>query len=572
MPIAIALMGGLGNQLFQYAMGRSLQKRGYEVVFKKRDLLPASNEPHALNKPQYGLDGFKTKIVFGDSDGPEITDSNMTFRPDIYDPPRNCTLTGHWQSERYIECVADELRKEFVPKNFPKKDVSELLNKILNTSDSVGVHVRRGDYVSLQDYHGLMPIAYYQNCINSIRQKYPHAKPFIFSDDPDWCHENIEGEIISTGDRFWDMHLMSQCQHAVISNSSYGWWAAFLGDNKADRIVCAPRKWFVVEHLDSRDMIPRRWQLMGSLSTDKTIVTVAVGKREYTGKQNEEELIGKPFSDNLDRFVHQMQVNSPGAKIMTFKDVLPVGSPTHEDSPYEFKIHAIEEARRLGYTKILWADSSVIAVRSLETIWNLVEKQGYWISINGPNTNYEWISDEALKLIDRQRNEMKKVPQVICTAFALNFLNPTAVQFFEEYKRLAKLGVFRGPWTNEKLQASSNPDVLGHRHDQSAASWICYNLKMSLTKEPAMFLANEPEFPHFYAGCSLFIERNGKKLDEIRGLHPPYLSNIYPGADWADRVLDNGRITPKSNDKERQDRIESARKFREQRDSQRGRR
>lgn len=256
--INVTLMGGLGNQMFQYALGRSLQLRGREVTYRRRDL-PDGNEatPHKFNTPFYGLDGLRTKVTFGDPHGPHIEDTKMLFRQDVYDAPETCILTGHWQTEKYFTGAGSVLREEFIPVDLPEniRLSGEFVGK-----GAVAMHVRRGDYVGMNEtFHGLMPVSYYQEALAIVRAKNPDIRVLIYSDDPAWCHDNLPGKIIVTNNRFWDLYLMSRAEHIIIANSSYSWWSAWIGDGKPGRIVVAPKKWFVTTSVESADIVPDRW-------------------------------------------------------------------------------------------------------------------------------------------------------------------------------------------------------------------------------------------------------------------------------------------------------------------------
>ena len=265
-------MGGLGNQMFQYALGRSLEALGKEVLFE-RGLLDA------CSARTYLLDDLQTSVRFADKVyGPEIVEQGMPFDPQVLAGDA-CTLTGYWQSEKYFREIAKDLRKELVP-TYTKARTREVAAKI--STSSVALHIRRSDSLSVRalPYHGLLcTTAYYNRAVEYIRSRVPEPKFFVFSDDIPWCRANLKLDatfvdhnamsgtcdpagIITKGSRgreCEDLYLMSRCQHAIIANSSFSWWGAWLGDNKQDRIVIAPRQWFVAPNMDARDIVPLRW-------------------------------------------------------------------------------------------------------------------------------------------------------------------------------------------------------------------------------------------------------------------------------------------------------------------------
>ncbi|HOV15035.1 MAG TPA: alpha-1,2-fucosyltransferase, partial [Spirochaetota bacterium] len=139
-------------------------------------------------------------------------------------------------------------------------------NQIKN-SNSVSIHVRRGDYVGnikTLNFHGVCEIDYYIDAINSIKQKVQNPLFFIFSDDIEWCKNNIKDEnsifIDFERDDYVDMYLMTVCKHNIIANSSFSYWAAYLNQN-FDKIVIAPKKWFKDDNQNKRTegLIPEKW-------------------------------------------------------------------------------------------------------------------------------------------------------------------------------------------------------------------------------------------------------------------------------------------------------------------------
>ncbi len=170
--------------------------------------------------------------------------------------------------------------------------------------------------------------------------------------------------------------------------------------------------------------------------------------------------------------------------VMYWTDRMPPGSQTHHRMPYGFKAWAIWAARQAGADLILWVDASILPIRSMEPLWALIERQGYWFSRNG-FPNGQWCSDAALPLLGITREEAWRQEHVVATAFGLNLRSEIGSTFASEYLRLAQNGSFRGPWTNKDGEASADPRVSGHRHDQTAASVLVHRLGMKLTNPPA---------------------------------------------------------------------------------------
>jgi hypothetical protein len=170
--------------------------------------------------------------------------------------------------------------------------------------------------------------------------------------------------------------------------------------------------------------------------------------------------------------------------VMSWTSALPGGSMPHQRMPYHFKAVALRKARESGAELLRWLDSSVNPVRPLDPLWKLIEEQGYWLSENWwPNG--EWCSDASLPLLGVTREETWNQMHVIAGAMGINLKSEIGNRFLDEYIRLSENGSFRGPWKNDHGEASTDPRVRGHRHDQSAASVIAARLGMALTKPPA---------------------------------------------------------------------------------------
>ena len=165
---------------------------------------------------------------------------------------------------------------------------------------------------------------------------------------------------------------------------------------------------------------------------------------------------------------------------------MPPGSPSHQEIPYAFKAWAIEAARNRGADLVLWADACILPIRSMDPLWDLIQRQGYWFSRNSFQ-NGEWCCDAALPLLGITRDEAFEQEHVVATTFGLNLRSEIGATFASEYLRMAQNGSFCGPWVNNAGEASADPRVKGHRHDQSAASVIAHRLGMELTNPPQWF-------------------------------------------------------------------------------------
>jgi len=195
-----------------------------------------------------------------------LGESHYHFDPSILSAPNNVYLKGYWESEKYFLDIRDLICREFVLKQ-PLANRNLEYKKKLESVESVGVHIRRGD--NLRPYAlkkwGLIPIDYYKKSIGIISAKVSVPHVFVFSDDIGWCMENIQLGVPTTfiegndeNTAFTDIELMRLCKHNIIANSSFGWWGAWLNRNK-DKIVCAPAKWFNEFDVDTKDLIPESW-------------------------------------------------------------------------------------------------------------------------------------------------------------------------------------------------------------------------------------------------------------------------------------------------------------------------
>lgn len=291
--ITVALCGGLGNQLFQYATARALAIRCASSLvldiswFDEVQLIKhTSIRKYALGSLMLGEHQIKTcskKKSFvnrvsqlfvsqGRRVGIKFTDSSFSEQSFRFDervlrlkaPVR---LIGYWQSPRYFNDVETQIRKE-ITVNGKLNDASiEVLNQIQST-DAICIHVRRGDYVTNKEassFHGLCSNEYYKNGVNRVAQglRAPHG--FVFTDDPAWVRENLSigieftlVDINSIDEPHLDLCLMSACKHFVIANSSLSWWGAWLSTSPNKKVI-APVRWFADSSIDTTDLIPDDW-------------------------------------------------------------------------------------------------------------------------------------------------------------------------------------------------------------------------------------------------------------------------------------------------------------------------
>ena len=174
-------------------------------------------------------------------------------------------LVGYWQSYKYFEKIREVLLKEFTLKKELDVVNLEILDRI-KFSNSVSIHIRRGDYVT-NDVNSVTPLSYYDDAIKFIIKHVKNPNFFIFSDDIEWVKANLNTKSLNTeyignnnGSPECDIELMKNCKNNIIANSTFSWWAAWLNNNN-DKIVIAPKIW-VHNRAISHDLIPPNWMVL----------------------------------------------------------------------------------------------------------------------------------------------------------------------------------------------------------------------------------------------------------------------------------------------------------------------
>ncbi len=279
--IIVKLQGGIGNQLFQYSLGRHLaQQRQTPLKLDIRWYKKVANR-------FYALDRFHTDAALAtDEDIQTLTglgarvqdllrpyyqrrfirEQSFAFDPQILACGSDVYLEGYWQSSNYFADSAALIRHDLQVKGKPNAKNQAVLRQIRATT-AVALHVRRGDYVANRStalYHGTCSPDYYRRAIATVAKRVANPHFFVFSDDPDWTRHNIPIDFPTTyvdhnGDApHEDLRLMSQCQHFIIANSTFSWWGAWLADFP-QKIVIYPKPWFNDSMQNSRDLCPKPW-------------------------------------------------------------------------------------------------------------------------------------------------------------------------------------------------------------------------------------------------------------------------------------------------------------------------
>lgn len=284
--IVVRLCGGLGNQLFQYAVGRRLAvARGAELVLDLGwyERTPPSDTPRPYELGHYPIQArtatpaealwcrlhegrLLRRLPFLPRRWRHCREKGFEFDPLILDLPDGIYLDGYWQSHRYFEEIAVLIRAELTPAaRFGAQD--DKVATMIAAGNAVSVHVRRGDYVTHQmaaQTHGLCSLDYYMAALAQVQSRVKQPHFFVFSDDPAWTRENLPLPGIATfvdhngpADAFQDLRLMSLCDHQITANSSFSWWGAWL-NTRPNKIVVTPRQWFAKQQ-DLASLTPDNW-------------------------------------------------------------------------------------------------------------------------------------------------------------------------------------------------------------------------------------------------------------------------------------------------------------------------
>ncbi len=256
----IKLQGGLGNQMFQYAYGRSLELSGKKIIFNMSFF---NNKNSNDTKRTFEIDNFnlETKAIFSNKRY-LLADFKNKIKRKI-----GFYQEGLYQSEEYFKKIEAEIKREFTPKDSLSNAAIIVKEKISNIPNSVSLHIRRGDYVENKKTNsilGTLPIEYYKDSINIMNDKLINPTFFIFSDDIEWAKLNLPSNLQSTfvsNEKIKDYEeiiLMSLCKNNIIANSSFSWWGAWLNLNK-EKIIIAPKRWFKNRSIKVKNMVPKSW-------------------------------------------------------------------------------------------------------------------------------------------------------------------------------------------------------------------------------------------------------------------------------------------------------------------------
>lgn len=283
------ILGGLGNQMFQYAAAKalanaleeplSLDVRDFsDYTLHRFELLkvftcsaPLAEDTdlrHMLGwrSSRYALRALRRPSLRLLRGRHLVVEPHFHFWPEFFDAQPGSYLLGYWQSEKYFAAIADRLRQEFTFKQ-PLRGRNAELAESMAGCEAVSLHIRRGDYVTdakTNSRHGVCSLDYYRQAIARISAHVAAPVFFVFSDDIPWTKENLKLEFPCVfidhnqgENNYCDMQLMSLCRHHIIANSSFSWWGAWLNPRQ-DKVVIAPQHWFAHE-TSTADLVPTGW-------------------------------------------------------------------------------------------------------------------------------------------------------------------------------------------------------------------------------------------------------------------------------------------------------------------------
>lgn len=298
--IITRLAGGLGNQMFHYAIARNHSNNGSNAIYLDTHLLREEEEdiekifqrPYALDiftqlkanvdekkiasllRGNSLLNKIRRKIFLHNCVVVEQHLMDPITEPAGLEEARNIWFIGNFQSEKHFKDIRNDLLKDFAFPTLDKRN-EDTKSRILNTPNAVSIHVRRGDYLSTLN-KSIFPSVnfhYYRKAVALLLEKLQVSQlnAFVFADDAEWAQQhfsqlpNIDFAYVTgnkSKDSWKDMALMAACQHHVIANSSFSWWGAWLAERSG--VNLAPKHWYLPNsrYFDINDIVPPHWTIV----------------------------------------------------------------------------------------------------------------------------------------------------------------------------------------------------------------------------------------------------------------------------------------------------------------------
>lgn len=291
--IITRICGGLGNQMFQYAMGRHLacihntdlkldlswyddcsgrtyDLEAFTIKAERASKTETNRIKSVMQKKNDRLIDRLSSILLRAKDLCYIKENYFHYDPGILKSPDNSYLDGYWQSEKYFQAIADTIRNDFSLRAPLSNGNQRTLEHILK-ANAVSIHVRRGDYASNPGtnlVHGTCSPKYYSTAAELIASRLDSPEFFIFSDDIAWTRDNLKIHYPHTyvagtvsDQAAQEIVLMSNCKHHIIANSTFSWWGAWL-NTSINKTIIAPHQWFTTQNQSQRmmqDLLPASW-------------------------------------------------------------------------------------------------------------------------------------------------------------------------------------------------------------------------------------------------------------------------------------------------------------------------
>lgn len=280
--IIVRFIGGLGNQMFQYSFYKHLEAlnvivkaditdfdgydlhNGFELENVFKITLDKASTKEISKVKDTSLDVFSRikRKVFGQKKSHRY---QSDFSLNSFDKNENLYLDGFWQASKFISSDLRKIQRDFVFKPQPTKKNAKIIDE-MRKSNSVSIHVRRGDYLKLKDVYAECAKDYYQKAISFLQSNNQDCNFYVFSNDISWCKEHLDFKNSkytfiehNTGvQSYEDIRLMTQCKHNIIANSSFSWWGAILNQTKGKTIIY-PKKWYTEVKRANDIFIPSDW-------------------------------------------------------------------------------------------------------------------------------------------------------------------------------------------------------------------------------------------------------------------------------------------------------------------------
>jgi hypothetical protein len=248
--------------MFQYAIGRYIAQLSNTSL--SLDVLSYSSGrayPFPFSLDKFFIQAERTRVP-----STYIKEYGFEYDPNVLKRYKEDTiLCGYWQDERYFSDVSEDILREFILKPEHMSDeYHAAAASLMEFVEPVFVHVRRGERVhnrTARGGHGLISEKYYVKAMDYIKYKRPNSTMLFFSDDPEYAHTvyGSKGYVIPSLNDYEHLSLMSLCDHAIIANSSFSWWGAWLIRN-SEKLVVAPNKWTINADGSNKEIVPKNWK------------------------------------------------------------------------------------------------------------------------------------------------------------------------------------------------------------------------------------------------------------------------------------------------------------------------